>query len=99
MAEVQLHDYDTIIAPVVTEKSTLLSEENKLVFRVPLSATKPQIKQAVENLFKVDVTGVNIIVMKGKTKRFRGRMGRRSDWKKAIVTLKDGQSVDISTGL
>lgn len=99
MAEVQLHDYDTIIAPVITEKSTLLSEENKLVFRVPLSATKPQIKQAVENLFKVDVTGVNTIVMKGKTKRFRGRMGRRSDWKKAIVTLKDGQSVDISTGL
>ncbi len=99
MADVQLHDYDTIIAPVITEKSTLLSEQNKLVFRVPLSATKPQIKQAVENLFKVDVTGVNTIVMKGKTKRFRGRMGRRSDWKKAVVTLKDGQSVDISTGL
>ncbi len=99
MAEIQLNDYDTILAPVITEKSTLLSEENKVIFRVPLAATKAQIKQAVENLFRVDVTGVNTIRVKGKTKRFRGTIGRRPDFKKAIVTLKDGQSIDISSGL
>lgn len=99
MAEVNLRDYDTILAPVITEKATLVAEENKIIFRVPLTATKVEIKQAVENLFKVDVTKVNTILMKGKTKRFRGIVGRRPDWKKAIVTLKDGQSVDVTTGL
>lgn len=99
MAEIQIHDYDTILAPVITEKSTLVAEENKVIFHVPLSATKPEIKAAVERLFKVDVTKVNTILVKGKTKRFRGRSGRRSDYKKAIVTLADGQSVDITTGL
>ena len=99
MAEVNLRDYDTILAPVITEKATLVAEENKIIFRVPLAATKDEIRQAVENLFKVDVTKVNTIRMKGKTKRFRGIVGRRPDWKKAIVTLKDGQSVDVTTGL
>lgn len=99
MAQIKSHNYDTLLAPVITEKSTLVAEENKIIFRVPLTATKPDIKEAVENLFKVDVTKVNTILVKGKTKRFRGQLGRRSDYKKAIVTLKDGQSVDITTGL
>ncbi|MEL6663001.1 MAG: 50S ribosomal protein L23 [Pseudomonadota bacterium] len=99
MAEVQTRDYDVILAPVITEKSTLVAEENKIIFRVPLEATKDDIKRAVEGLFKVDVTKVNTLRVKGKTKRFRGRLGRRSDIKKAIVTLKEGQSVDITTGL
>jgi large subunit ribosomal protein L23 len=99
MAEVQTRDYDVILAPVITEKSTLVAEENKVIFRVPLGATKDDIKRAVEGLFKVDVTKVNTLRVKGKTKRFRGRLGRRSDIKKAIVTLKEGQSVDITTGL
>lgn len=91
--------YDTIVKPWITEKSTFLSEENKVVFEVPLSASKPEIKEAVETLFKVDVTGVNTIRVKGKTKRFRGIVGQRSDFKKAIVTLADGQSIDVATGL
>ena len=99
MAEIRNQDYDTIRAPIITEKSTLLAEDNKIVFEVPLQATKPEIRQAVENLFKVDVTRVNTMRVKGKTKRFRGVRGRRNDIKKAIVTLKEGQSVDISTGL
>ncbi len=99
MAGVKTHNYDTLLSPVITEKSTLVAEENKIIFKVRLSATKPEIKEAVENLFKVDVTQVNTIVVKGKTKRFRGVLGHRSDFKKAIVTLKDGQSVDITTGL
>jgi len=99
MAEIKAHNYDTLLAPVITEKSTLVAEENKIIFRVAMTATKPAIKEAVENLFKVDVTKVNTILVKGKTKRFRGQTGRRSDYKKAIVTLKDGQSVDITTGL
>lgn len=99
MADVKPHNYDTLLSPIITEKSTLVAEENKIVFQVPLSATKPNIKEAVETLFKVDVTKVNTIVVKGKTKRFRGRLGRRNDFKKAIVTLADGQSVDITTGL
>jgi len=99
MAEVNLRDYDTILAPVITEKATLVAEDNKIIFEVPLAATKSEIKQAVENLFKVDVTKVNTIRVKGKTKRFRGIVGRRPDWKKAIVTLQDGQSVDVTTGL
>ena len=99
MAEVKAHHYDSLLAPIITEKSTLLAEENKIVFEVPLSANKTDIKDAVQTLFKVDVTKVNTILIKGKTKRFRGKTGFRSDYKKAIVTLKDGQSVDITTGL
>jgi len=91
--------YDTIIAPVITEKATVLSEQNKVVFRVAMEATKDEIAAAVEELFKVKVTKVNTLIQKGKTKRFRGREGRRSDVKKAIVTLQEGQSIDITTGL
>jgi len=91
--------YDTILAPVITEKATLLSEQNKVVFRVAGDASKDEIAAAVEALFKVNVTKVNTINVKGKTKRFRGRIGRRSDVKKAIVTLAEGQSIDITTGL
>lgn len=91
--------YDTILAPVITEKATLLSEQNKVLFRVPLTASKDDVKAAVEKLFNVKVTKVNTIVSKGKTKRFRGIPGKRSDTKKAIVTLADGQSIDVTTGL
>ena len=91
--------YDTVLAPVITEKATVLSEQNKVVFRVAKDATKDEIAAAVEELFKVNVTKVNTLVVKGKTKRFRGLMGRRSDVKKAIVTLAEGQSIDITTGL
>ena len=95
MADVKTIHYDAVTAPIITEKSTILSEQNKVVFRVPLEATKPQIKEAVENLFKVDVLAVNTIVQKGKTKTFRGRRGRRSDMKKAMVTLAEGQNIDL----
>jgi large subunit ribosomal protein L23 len=91
--------YDTILAPVITEKSTRLSEMNKVVFRVAADATKDEIAAAVEALFKVNVTKVNTLNVKGKTKRFRGTLGRRSDVKKAVVTLAEGQSIDITTGL
>jgi len=91
--------YDTILSPVITEKSTLLSEQNKVVFKVADDASKDEIAAAVEALFKVKVTKVNTVVTKGKTKRFRGIKGRRSDVKKAIVTLQDGQSIDVTTGL
>ncbi len=91
--------YDTIIKPVITEKATLLSEHNKVVFRVPLDATKDDVKQAVEKLFNVKVGAVNTIRHKGKTKYFRGREGKRSDTKKAIVTLLAGYSIDVTTGL
>jgi large subunit ribosomal protein L23 len=91
--------YDTILSPVITEKATLLSEQGKVVFRVADDATKDEIAAAVEELFKVKVTKVNTMVTKGKTKRFKGRPGRRSDVKKAIVTLAEGQSIDITTGL
>ena len=91
--------YDTILAPVITEKATLLSDHNKVVFKVAKDATKDEIAAAVEELFKVKVTKVNTIVTKGKTKRFRGIVGRRNDVKKAIVTLAEGQSIDITTGL
>ncbi len=98
MSEAARH-YDTILTPVITEKSTILSEYNQVVFEVPLSATKVDIKDAVETLFKVKVTAVNTLRLKGKTKRFRGIPGRRKDIKKAIVTLKDGDTIDIATGL
>ena len=91
--------YDAIVAPVITEKATLLSEQNKVVFRVAENATKDEIASAVEALFKVNVTKVNTINVKGKTKRFRGIVGKRGDFKKAIVTLAEGQSIDITTGL
>lgn len=91
--------YDIILAPVITEKATLLSEHNQVAFRVAMTATKPQIRKAIEELFKVKVTGVNTLRVKGKTKRFRGRMGRRSDYKKAIVTLAEGQSIDYTAGI
>lgn len=95
----EIKHYDTIIAPLITEKATLLSELNKVVFKVPLTANKDEIKAAVEALFKVKVTAVNTIRQKGKTKRFRGIRGKRSDIKKAIVTLAEGQSIDVTTGL
>ena len=96
---VDISHYDVILAPHITEKSTLLSEHNAVVFKVAPQATKPQIKAAVEALFGVDVTGVNTITQKGKTKRWKGRPYTRSDMKKAIVTLAEGQSIDITTGI
>ena len=90
--------YDVILAPHITEKSTLLSEHNGVVFKVANEATKPQIKEAVEALWGVKVTGVNTIVQKGKTKRWKGRPYKRSDSKKAIVTLAEGQSIDVTEG-
>lgn len=91
--------YEVIRAPVVTEKSTLASEHNQVVFRVPLDASKPEIKTAVEDLFKVKVKAINTLRQKGKTKRFRGRPGKRSDVKKAYVTLEEGHSIDVTTGI
>ena len=94
-----LKHYDTIIAPVITEKSTMASEQNQVVFKVAGKASKPEIKAAVEALFNVKVAGVNTLVRKGKRKRFRGIIGRQKDYKKAIVTLVDGHSIDVTTGL
>ncbi|GJD74982.1 50S ribosomal protein L23 [Methylobacterium goesingense] len=91
--------YDIIVSPVITEKATNLTEQNKVVFRVSPKATKPQIKEAVEKLFEVKVTGVNTLVTKGKKKIFRGLRGQRSDVKKAIVTLAEGETIDVTTGL
>ena len=91
--------YDKIVSPVITEKATMASEENKVVFKVANSATKPEIKAAIEALFGVKVTAVNTLVRKGKVKRFRGRIGQQSDYKKAIVTLAEGHSIDVTTGL
>ena len=99
MANPTPRHYDTILSPVITEKATLLTELNKVVFRVAKDATKDEIAAAVEELFKVKVIKVNTLITKGKTKRFRGIMGQRSDVKKAIVTLQEGQTIDISTGL
>lgn len=94
-----LRHYDVIVAPAITEKSTMASEQNQVVFNVARKATKPQIKAAVEALFGVKVVGVNTLVRKGKVKRFRGTIGQLSDIKRAIVTLKDGDSIDVTTGL
>ncbi|HXS39944.1 MAG TPA: 50S ribosomal protein L23 [Stellaceae bacterium] len=91
--------YDLVIAPVITEKATMASEHNQVTFRVPLNADKRAVKAAVEGLFKVKVTAVNTIRVKGKTKRVRGRPGRRSDFKKAIVTLAEGSKIDVTTGV
>lgn len=91
--------YELIRTPVITEKSTLLSEFNQVTFRVPMDATKHEVRSAVEELFKVKVTAVNTIRQVGKVKQFRGRPGKRNDYKKAIVTLAEGQSIDIATGI
>ena len=91
--------YDIILSPVITEKATELSEHNQFAFRVAKTATKPQIKAAVETLFSVKVTGINTITVKGKTKRFRGRLGRRPDVKKAVLRLAEGQSLDYTAGV
>jgi len=91
--------YDLIRAPVITEKATNVSEHNQVIFRVPLSATKREVRAAVEGLFNVKVTAVNTIRVVGKLKRFRGRVGRRSDYKKAVVTLSEGQRIDVTTGI
>ena len=91
--------YVVIVSPVITEKATALSEHNKVVFKVRKDATKPQIKEAVEKLFDVKVMSVNTVLTKGKKKVFRGRLGQRSDVKKAIVTLEAGQTIDVTTGL
>lgn len=89
--------YEIIRRPVITEKATLLSESNQVVFQVAMDATKPEIRTAVQELFKVKVTAVNTLITKGKVKRFRGRLGRRVDTKKAIVTLAEGDSIDITS--
>ena len=96
---VKLKAYDVILSPVITEKSTLVSEANQVIFKVNRSATKPEIKSAIESLFKVKVKAVNTVVRKGKLKAFRGRPALLSDTKRAIVTLEDGHSIDVTTGL
>lgn len=97
--QVDIRHYDVIVAPHITEKSTLVSEHNAVVFKVANSSTKPQIKAAVEALFDVGVVSVNTIVQKGKTKKWKGKPYTRSDIKKAIVTLKDGDSIDVTQGV
>lgn len=94
-----LRHYDVIVSPAITEKSTMASEQNQVVFNVAKKATKPEIKAAVEALFGVKVIGVNTLLRKGKVKRFRGTIGRQSDVKKAVVTLADGDAIDVATGL
>ena len=98
-AAVDIRHYDVVLAPHITEKSTLLSDHNAVVFKVAGTASKPEIKAAVEALFNVSVTNVNTIVTKGKTKKLKGQPYRRSDVKKAIVTLAAGQSIDITSGI
>ena len=96
---VETRHYEIVLGPHITEKSTLLSEHNAVVFKVAGDASKPEIKAAVEALFDVKVTGVNTLVQKGKTKRWKGKPYTRSDMKKAIVTLAEGQSIDVTTGI
>ena len=96
---IDTRNYDVIVAPHITEKSTLLSEHNAVVFKVAEKATKPEIKAAVEALFNVKVTKVNTLTQKGKTKRWKGKPYRRSDVKKAVVTLAAGQSIDVTSGI
>ena len=95
----QADQYDVILGPVITEKSTLGSEHNQVTFEVPMTSTKPQIREAVEALFKVKVKAVNTVRLPGKSKRFRGIVGSQRSKKKAIVTLHEGHSIDVSTGL
>lgn len=97
--QIDARHYDVVLAPHITEKATLLSEHNAVVFKVANDATKPQIKEAVEALFDVKVTGVNTMVAKGKTKRWKGKAYKRSDAKKAFVTLADGDQIDITSGI
>jgi large subunit ribosomal protein L23 len=92
-------NYDVIVGPVITEKATRVSENGQVVFKVRLDANKAEIKDAVQNIFGVKVTAVNTLIQKGKTKRFRGRPGKRNDVKKAFVTLAEGQSIDVTTGI
>ena len=94
-----IRNYDVILAQYITEKASILAEQNKVVFKVALDSSKDEVAAAVEALFSVKVTKVNTILQKGKTKRFKGITGRRNDFKKAIVTLAEGQSIDITTGL
>ena len=96
---VDVRHYDVVLSPVITEKSTMLSEHNAVVFRVAQSASKPAIKAAVEALFNVSVTKVNTLTQKGKTKKWKGKPYTRSDVKKAVVTLADGQSIDVTSGI
>ena len=91
--------YDVLIAPVITEKATMASEHGKVVFKVARTATKPQIKEAVEKLFDVKVKRINTLVRKGKVKIFKGRRGQLQDTKRAIVTLEEGHTIDVTTGL
>ncbi len=91
--------YDVIRKPIITENATMASEANAVVFEVSIDANKPQIKEAVESLFGVKVKAVNTTITKGKTKRFKGQLGKRKDIKKAYVTLEEGNSIDVSTGL
>jgi large subunit ribosomal protein L23 len=99
MSTTDTRHYDVIVAPVITEKATMASENNKVVFKVSSTATKPQIKEAVEKLFDVKVKSVNTLIRKGKTKAFRGSLGTQSSVKKAIVTLEEGHTIDVTTGL
>ncbi len=92
-------DLDIIRAPVITEKATLGAEHNQVTFRVAVDATKPEIKRAVEAVFSVQVVAVNTLKTKGKTKRFQGRLGRRPGYKKAVITLKEGDAIDVTTGI
>ena len=98
-ASIDTRHYDVVLSPVITEKSTMLSEHNAVVFRVAKDASKPAIKAAVEALFNVGVTKVNTMIAKGKTKKWKGRPYTRSDVKKAVVTLKDGDSIDVTQGV
>ena len=98
-AEVNARHYDVVLSPHITEKSTMLSEHNAVVFKVATGASKPEIKEAVEALFNVKVTGVNTVVTKGKSKRWKGKPYQRSDFKKAIVTLAEGQTIDVTSGI
>ena len=99
MKTIDPRHYDVILSPVITEKATLASEYNKVLFKVAAKATKPQIKEAVEKLFDVKVKSVNTLVRKGKNKVFRGTYGSQSDTKRAIVTLEEGHRIDVTTGL
>ena len=98
-AAVDVHHYDVVLSPHITEKSTMLSEQNAVVFKVARTASKPEIKAAVEALFGVTVTGVNTMITKGKSKRWKGKPYTRSDVKKAVVTLAEGQSIDVTEGV
>lgn len=98
-AEVNARHYDVVLSPHITEKSTMLSEHNAVVFKVANGASKPEIKEAIEALFNVKVTGVNTVVTKGKSKRWKGKPYKRSDFKKAIVTLAEGQTIDVTSGI